>query len=118
VIGMPYAMVANIFEGVLITVPFYTCIVNEVGPAADGTETTAPVIYINLTDTAGSFTNTWFYAAQGIQEQALDVGVSAIEGPYQVEVVATAPNIGGSLLSPPNDRTRSGISASCDELTG
>ena len=76
--------------------PFYTCIVNEVGPAADGTETTAPVIYINLTDTAGSFTNTWFYAAQGIQEQALDVGISAIEGPYQVEVAATAPNIGGS----------------------
>ena len=25
---------------------------------------------------------------------------------------------GKTLLSPPNDRTRSGISASCDELTG
>ena len=81
------------FRRGVITVPFYTCIVNEVGPAANGTETTAPVIYINLTDTAGSFTNTWFYAAQGIQEQALDVGISAIEGPYQVEVAATAPNI-------------------------
>ena len=31
--------------------PFFTCTVNEIGPAANGTETPAPVIYINLTDT-------------------------------------------------------------------
>ena len=37
-----------------------TCKVNEVGPASDGTETPAPVIYINLTDIAGSFANYWF----------------------------------------------------------
>jgi hypothetical protein len=31
------------------------CTVNWVGPAADGTETPPPVIYILLTDQAGSF---------------------------------------------------------------
>ena len=50
---------------------FFSCIVNEVGPAADGTETSAPVIYINLTDTGGSFANQWFYAAEGSQAQML-----------------------------------------------
>jgi hypothetical protein len=41
--------------------PFFSCTVNEIGPAADGTETADPVIYMNLTDTGGSrFANQWF----------------------------------------------------------
>ena len=72
--------------------PWYKCIVNEVGPASDGTETPAPVIYINLTDTAGAFTNTWFYAANGIQDQVLNTGIAAILGGQYVEVGAVAPN--------------------------
>ena len=43
---------------------FFYCTVNEIGPAADGTETPDPVIYINLTDTGGSFVNQWFQAAE------------------------------------------------------
>lgn len=76
--------------------PWYTCTVNEVGPATDGTETPDPVVYINLTDTAGSFANQWFYAAAGGQNQMLAVGLAAINGQRHVEAGATAPNAGGS----------------------
>lgn len=77
--------------------PSYRCTVNEVGPAVDGTETASPVVYINLTDTAsGSFANTWFYAANGAQNQMLDVAIAAISNDNEVDVVATAPNAGGS----------------------
>ncbi len=73
---------------------WYTCIVNEVGPASDGTETPAPVVYINLTDKAGSFSDTWFYAANGVQQQVLDVGIGAIKANREVEVGAVAPVAG------------------------
>ena len=49
------------------------------------------VVYINLTDTEGSLAKTWFYAANGIQNQALDVAIAAINGYKRVEVAATAP---------------------------
>jgi hypothetical protein len=74
--------------------PWYRCTVNEVGPASDGSETSPPVIYINLTDAAGGFANTWFYAANGIQNQLLDVGIAAINGRKSVQVGAIAPNSG------------------------
>ena len=76
--------------------PSYRCTVNEVGPAVDGTETASPVVYINLTDIKGSFANTWFYAADGAQNQMLDVAIAAINNDNAVDVVATAPNAGGS----------------------
>ena len=76
--------------------PSYRCTVNEVGPAVDGTETASPVVYINLTDIKGSFANTWFYAADGAQNQMLDVAIAAINNDNAVDVVATAPNSGGS----------------------
>src|SRR6476646_7468640 len=76
--------------------PSYRCTVNEVGPAVDGTETASPVVYINLTDLKGSFANTWFYAAAGAQNQMLDVAIAAISNDNAVDVVATAPNAGGS----------------------
>ena len=74
--------------------PFYSCTVNEVGPAADGSETSDPVVYINLTDTLGSFTNQWFYAAEGSQNQMLAVGLTAMNTNRQVEVAADPPNAG------------------------
>ena len=55
---------------------FLSCIVNEIGPAADGTETSDPVIYVNLTDTQGSFTGQWFYAAEGSQGQFVTIAPS------------------------------------------
>lgn len=61
------------------------------GPASDASDTPAPVIYINLTDTSGDFSDTWFYAANGIQQQLLDVGIAAITGGKDVEVDADGP---------------------------
>jgi hypothetical protein len=61
------------------------CIVNLIGPAADGTETSDPVVYINLTDTQGSFTGQWFYAAEGSQTQMLAVGLTAMNTNRQVQ---------------------------------
>jgi hypothetical protein len=76
--------------------PFYSCTVNEIGPAADGTETSDPVVYVNLTDTQGSFAGQWFYAADGSQSQMLAVGLTAMNTNRQVEVAADPPNAGGS----------------------
>jgi hypothetical protein len=52
------------------------------------------VVYINLTDIRGGFANTWFYAANGIQNQLLDVGIIAINDRKDIEVAATAPHPG------------------------
>lgn len=76
--------------------PSYRCNVNEVGPAVDGTETASPVVYFNLTDTSGTFANTWFYAADGAQNQMLDVAIAAIIDNNAVDVVAAVPNAEGS----------------------
>ena len=73
--------------------PFFACTVNEIGPAADGTETAPPVIYINLTDTGGSFVNQWFHAAEDSKAQMLSVGLAAISTNRQVEVAIDAPNV-------------------------
>jgi hypothetical protein len=72
---------------------FFSCTVNEIGPAADGTETADPVIYINLTDTGGSFVNQWFHAAENSKAQMLSVGLTAISTNRQVEVAIDTPNI-------------------------
>jgi hypothetical protein len=79
--------------------PWYKCTVNEVGPVSDASETPDLVVYINLTDKAGGFANTWFYAANGIQNQALDVAIAAINGRKDVEVAATAPHPGNQPLT-------------------
>jgi hypothetical protein len=59
------------------------CTVNQAGPSMDGTETPGvlPVIYVNLTDTTSSppaFSNEWFYAMVGSQNQVLAVALAAI----------------------------------------
>jgi hypothetical protein len=70
--------------------PWYTCAVNEVGPATDGTETSAPVLYINLTDTGNpsTFSGQWFFAAEGGQNPMLAVALAAMNGGKHVEVAA------------------------------
>jgi hypothetical protein len=73
--------------------PFFSCAVNEIGPAADGTETPNPVIYINLTDTGGSFVNQWFHAAENSKAQMLSVGLAAMSTNRQVEVAIDAPSV-------------------------
>jgi hypothetical protein len=75
---------------------WYACTVNQVGPASDGTETGLPVVYINLTDTGGAFENCWFYAADGVQRQVLEVGTAAIADGRDVTVAAVEPYPGNS----------------------
>jgi hypothetical protein len=75
--------------------PNYLCVINEAGPANYGA-TSNPNVYINLTDTGGSFADTWFYVADGIQNQALAVGIAAIIRSERLDVTAVAPNVGGS----------------------
>jgi hypothetical protein len=79
--------------------PWYTCVVNEVGPASDATDTPPPVIYINLSDKAGSFSDTWFYAANGIQNQALEVAIAAISSNKAVSAGAVAPVAGNTTFT-------------------
>ena len=73
--------------------PFLSCIVNEIGPAADGAETREPVIYMNLTDTGGSFANQWFHAAQQSKEEMLSVGLAAMSTNRRVEAAIDTPNV-------------------------
>jgi hypothetical protein len=73
--------------------PFFACTVNEIGPAADGTETAHPVIYINLTDAGGSFANRWFHAAENSKAQMLSVGLAAMSTSRQVEAAIDTPNV-------------------------
>jgi hypothetical protein len=79
-------------------VAFYTCTVNEAGPAADGTETAAPVIYINLSDQSATpaFTGQWFYASENSRSEMLAVALAAITTGNSAEVAATPPNVGGT----------------------
>ena len=72
------------------------CHVNQVGPASDGTETPAPVIYINLTDVAGSFVDYWFFIEDGVQDEALAVAIAAMSYGKQVAVGMDPPNAGNS----------------------
>jgi hypothetical protein len=69
--------------------PWYSCVVNEVGPAADGTETSTPVIYVSLTDVQGSFTGQWFYVADGAQNQMLSVALTAMNTNRQVQIATS-----------------------------
>jgi hypothetical protein len=93
-----------------LKMPWFKCTVNQVGPASDATDTAAgkPEILINLTGTpteenptAKAFTNTWFFAADGIQNQALDVAIAAINGNKHVNAGLVAPN--------PNNQPFTGI---------
>jgi hypothetical protein len=72
------------------------CIVNAAGPAADGTETPAPVIYINLTDQAGSFPASWFFAADNSKSQMLAVALTAISLQATVQATIDLPNAGNN----------------------
>jgi hypothetical protein len=79
--------------------PFFSCIVNEVGPAANGTETPEPVIYLNLTDTGGSFANQWFHAAEKAKAQMLSVGLAAMSTNRPVEAAIDTPTVPYSSVS-------------------
>jgi hypothetical protein len=63
----------------------FNCTVNQAGPAANNAgETPSPVIYLNLTDVNGSFSNTWFFAANICKKEMLAVALAAISTQSQV----------------------------------
>jgi hypothetical protein len=78
---------------------FYNCKVNAAGPADDGTETPAPVIYINLTDQSGSFAGYWFYARENSKSQMLAVALTAISLQATVQVAADPPNTPNNIYT-------------------
>jgi hypothetical protein len=80
---------------------WYTCTVNEAGPADDATETPDGSVYINLTDQGGAFTETWFYCAAGSKSYMLAVALAAISIGAQVEVGAFPPDPGGGTVLAP-----------------
>jgi hypothetical protein len=80
---------------------WYTCTVNEAGPADDATETPDGSVYINLTDQGGAFTETWFYCAAGSKSYMLAVALAAISIGAKVEVGAFPPGPGGTVGAPP-----------------
>lgn len=69
----------------------FTCNVNEVGPVVDGTETASPTIYLNLTDTGGSFDHTWFFAANNCKREMLATALAAISTQSQIRAVLDVP---------------------------
>lgn len=75
---------------------WYTCTVNRAGPAANGTETSAPVIYLDLTDKGGKFSGQWFYAAASSKNEMLAVALSAISLGKAVSAYLDPPATSGS----------------------
>ncbi len=75
---------------------WYTCTVGQAGPAADGTETPPPVIYLLLTDLAGTFTDQWFFAAANSADQMLAVALAAMGLGLQVNAALDQPNPSGN----------------------
>ena len=73
-----------------------SCTVGWVGPAADGSETSEPVIYINLTDTGGAFNQFWFFAADNAKTEMLAVALMARALGLPVQAAIDSPNPGGS----------------------
>jgi hypothetical protein len=74
---------------------WYTCTVDQAGPASDGIETPPPVIYLMLSDTAGTFTGQWFFAAANSTDQMLAVGLAAISLGLPVNAVLDQPDPSG-----------------------
>lgn len=74
----------------------YTCTVNMVGAAGDGGEGPNPVIYINLTDSRGSFQNAWFFALDAAKNQILATALAAVSSHRQVSATLDPPKVGNS----------------------
>jgi hypothetical protein len=73
---------------------FYTCQVNEVGPASDATETPNGTILVNLTDQGSppAFEGCWFYFAENSKATMLAVALAAVSNGATVEVGGDPPN--------------------------
>jgi hypothetical protein len=74
----------------------YICTVNEAGAASDGSEGPNPVVYINLTDRNGSFSNNWFYVEELAKKEILAVALAALTGRRHVTAAIEPPNAANS----------------------
>lgn len=79
--------------------PSYNCTVLRAGTAANGKETSSPVIYIMLTDAGGAFANYWFYAAESSKREMLTVALAAIASGAPVNVLVDIPKSDNSPLT-------------------
>jgi hypothetical protein len=70
----------------------YTCIVISAGPTIRWSDTPAPEVIIQLSDTNNSFTGNWFFAAQDAKNQMLAVALAAISTQMQVSAWVDPPN--------------------------
>lgn len=71
---------------------WYRCTINEVGPISySAGQPSIPNVLLNLTDTAGSFTSTWFQAPEGTQAAMLAVGMVALTNNKPLAVGADPP---------------------------
>jgi hypothetical protein len=72
------------------------CTVNEAGAAADGAESPNPVVYINLTDTGGSFPDSWFWVEEAAKREILAVALAAVTSRRRVNATIEPPHPGNS----------------------
>ena len=73
-----------------------TCTVGWVGVASDSTDSPNPVTYMVLNDNAGSFANTFFFAADNAKTEMLAVALMARSLNCPVQVDVNPPNPGGT----------------------
>jgi hypothetical protein len=73
---------------------WFTCRVNNVGPAADATETPNGAVYVNLTDQANppAFQGKWFYFDNTSKTSMLAVALAAVSIGTTVQVGGDPPN--------------------------
>jgi hypothetical protein len=70
------------------------CTVGQVGVAADGTETPAPAIYLQLTDGQNRWNGVkWFFAADSSKREILAVALMARSLNRSVTAEVDAPNV-------------------------
>lgn len=77
----------------------FTCTVNQAGSSVEGSETPNPQTYLNLTDLGGSFTGTWFFAADKAKREMLGVALAAVSTQNQVSAFVDPPNAGNNPLT-------------------
>jgi len=70
----------------------FVCVVVEAGVATNSTLTPSPVVFLELSDTGGTFQNEWFFASNAGKREMLAVGLAAISTQSNVNVWCDPPS--------------------------
>ena len=62
---------------------WFDCRIESAGPGEDGT------IWVNMSDTAGTFSQVWFIALAAIRQQVLETALAALQGNLDCHVGVT-----------------------------